>query len=514
MNSWPAIIILTTVWGLMLSLHAARRRRRRLPPGIVISYSSRLRVGCLNIDLIGLQRPTITPPKAQTMPWEIYKKWSDTCGAQTLRHHALSFSRSYISALGSAIIHLIAHQSDVVVVNNLEAAHELLEIRSHNYSSRPDIPMMELMGRQDNVVIQKYGKRLRVARQMIHETFSGRKSSEWLPVVEKECSELLLRLLDDPTDFRRLIQRYVGSFITCLTYGQGLDVDYLRLVDQVSEHGSQAAVPGRWWVNSYPILKYYPSWAPGGEFQRWARHARKAFNEFTFTPFNRVKQELLFSPGTVPFSFVQKNLARAVEEGEFNTENVVAGTAASLYSAAVDTEKAVEEIRQVIGTERLPNMGDSGELPYVEALIKELHRYHPIVPLLTRSASEADQYQGYLIPKNAWVLVNIWAITHNEEEYDNPTQFEPERFIQGINTRSSPNKKDPRDFTFGIGRRRCPGSTIANAAIYLAITGVLASFSIKASDTKGKDSLEDIKFSGSTISLVTSCLSLPDQLSA
>jgi cytochrome P450 len=71
-------------------------------------------------------------------------------------------------------------------------------------------------------------------------------------------------------------------------------------------------------------------------------------------------------------------------------------------------EKAYAEIARVIGENRLPTLDDTGNLPYVDALIKELHRYHPTVPVLTRSATNSDEFQNRFIPQNAWVLTNIW----------------------------------------------------------------------------------------------------------
>jgi cytochrome P450 len=71
--------------------------------------------------------------------------------------------------------------------------------------------------------------------------------------------------------------------------------------------------------------------------------------------------------------------------------------------------KAASEIHRAIGPDRLPNLDDAVNLPYIEALIKELHRYHPAVPLLTRSAAASDVYEGLFIPQNAWILTNIWC---------------------------------------------------------------------------------------------------------
>ena len=43
--------------------------------------------------------------------------------------------------------------------------------------------------------------------------------------------------------------------------------------------------------------------------------------------------------------------------------------------------RARAEIEKVLGPHRLPTFDDLGSIPYVDALIKETLRWHPIVPL-------------------------------------------------------------------------------------------------------------------------------------
>jgi hypothetical protein len=43
--------------------------------------------------------------------------------------------------------------------------------------------------------------------------------------------------------------------------------------------------------------------------------------------------------------------------------------------------RAQAEIDQVVGNSRLPNFSDEGALPYVQAVLKEVSRWHPVGPL-------------------------------------------------------------------------------------------------------------------------------------
>jgi cytochrome P450 len=71
--------------------------------------------------------------------------------------------------------------------------------------------------------------------------------------------------------------------------------------------------------------------------------------------------------------------------------------------------KAQEEIDRVVGTSRLPSFDDRKNLPYVDAVVKEVLRWQPVVPMsLPHMAAEEDIFEGYRIPKGAMFLTNIW----------------------------------------------------------------------------------------------------------
>jgi cytochrome P450 len=71
---------------------------------------------------------------------------------------------------------------------------------------------------------------------------------------------------------------------------------------------------------------------------------------------------------------------------------------------------AQAELDLVVGP-RLPTMNDRPNLPYVHALIKEVMRWHPVVPLgVPHMATEDDEYCGYRIPKGAVLIANIWSV--------------------------------------------------------------------------------------------------------
>jgi len=71
--------------------------------------------------------------------------------------------------------------------------------------------------------------------------------------------------------------------------------------------------------------------------------------------------------------------------------------------------KAQEELDRVVGCERLPQISDQEDLPYVSALIKELLRWGCPAPLgVPKRAAEDNAYKGYFIPAGATIIENAW----------------------------------------------------------------------------------------------------------
>ena len=72
-------------------------------------------------------------------------------------------------------------------------------------------------------------------------------------------------------------------------------------------------------------------------------------------------------------------------------------------------KKAQEELDRVVGNERLPELSDRENLPYISALLKELLRWACPGPFgIPKRVMEDDVYKGYRIPAGATVIGNIW----------------------------------------------------------------------------------------------------------
>nr|ALO20341.1 cytochrome P450 [Cynodon dactylon] len=132
--------------------------------------------------------------------------------------------------------------------------------------------------------------------------------------------------------------------------------------------------------------------------------------------------------------------------------------------------KAQAEIDAVVGTSRLLTADDMPRLTYLRCIIDETMRLYPAAPLLLPHESSTHcKVGGYDVPAGTMLLVNVYAIHRDPAVWDGPTEFVPERFEDG--------KAEGRLLMpFGMGRRKCPGETLALRTIGLVLGTLIQCF--------------------------------------
>lgn len=103
---------------------------------------------------------------------------------------------------------------------------------------------------------------------------------------------------------------------------------------------------------------------------------------------------------------------------------------------------------------------------------------------------------GYTIPAGAGVMNNVYTINMDPKRFPNPREFMPERYAQDFQSLSesaaNPDASKRDQFTFGAGRRICPGIHVAERSLFLAISRILWAFEIRPKkDAQGRPILPD-----------------------
>ncbi|KAJ3682522.1 hypothetical protein LUZ60_015095 [Juncus effusus] len=154
--------------------------------------------------------------------------------------------------------------------------------------------------------------------------------------------------------------------------------------------------------------------------------------------------------------FVIQNISIALFLGGTETSaNTVEWAMALLLNHPDILNKATAEIDTRVGNNRLIQESDTTNLPYLNCILSETLRLFPAGPLLVPHESREEiSLGGYEIPKETMLLVNIYQIQRDAENWEEPTKFKPERFENG-------NAEGKWMIPFGMGRRKCPGEALA-----------------------------------------------------
>ncbi|KAL6858797.1 hypothetical protein ACP4OV_017799 [Aristida adscensionis] len=139
--------------------------------------------------------------------------------------------------------------------------------------------------------------------------------------------------------------------------------------------------------------------------------------------------------------------------------------------------KVRAEIEGTLGCKEAVEEPDVAGMPYLQAVVKEAMRLHPVAPLLLPHLAVEDGVEigGYAVPKGSTVIFNAWAIMRDPAVWERPDEFVPERFLEaaaGVDFRG----KDFEFIPFGAGRRLCPGLPMAERVVPLILASLLHAF--------------------------------------
>ncbi|KAF4602170.1 hypothetical protein EYR40_005374 [Pleurotus pulmonarius] len=168
--------------------------------------------------------------------------------------------------------------------------------------------------------------------------------------------------------------------------------------------------------------------------------------------------------------------------GVHSTSGIIEWFLALMPSHPQVQAKAAEELDRVVGRDTWPTAEDEMKLPYCRAIIKEVLRIHASFWMGTPHCSDDDfVYRGLFIPANSVMVLNVYALHHNESRYPDSFSFNPERYF-GDELGAMESAKQPdalvRDhWAFGAGRRICPGMEMAERELFLAVSRLLWAFS-------------------------------------
>ncbi|XP_015854270.3 cytochrome P450 2D20 [Peromyscus maniculatus bairdii] len=399
----------------------------------------------------------------------------------------------------------------VIVINGLKAVREVLVNCGEDTSDRPPMPIYDHMGfahKSKGVVLAPYGPQWREQRRFSLTTMRdfglGKKSLEqWVTEEAGHLCEALAKEAGHPFNPINLLKKGVCNVISSLIYAHRFEYEdpFLNqllktLQESLGEDSGFIAEV----LNAVPVLLRIPG-LPGKALPKLTEFIDSLDKML-------IEHKTSWDPAQPPRDLTDAFLAEIEKakgnpESSFNDGNLRVVVADMFMAGTVTTSTTLswalllmilhpdvqsrvqQEIDEVIGQGRHPEMADQARMPYTNAVIHEVQRFADIVPVnIPHMTSRDIEVQGFLIPKGTTLIPNLSSVLKDETVWEKPLQFHPEHFLdaQGCFV------KHEAFMPFSAGRRACLGEPLARMELFLFFTCLLQRFSFSVPDGQPRPS--------------------------
>ncbi|KAL1200843.1 Cytochrome P450 81D11 [Cardamine amara subsp. amara] len=403
----------------------------------------------------------------------------------------------------------------VFVVSSHSVAEECFTKNDVVLANRPELIVGKHVGYNSTTMVNAaYGDSWRNLRRIgTIEIFSSLRLNGFLSIRKDEIRRLMICLAkNSQQEFAKLEIRPLFMSLTMNNiirmvagkrfYGDGTEdnneAKHVRqLIADVMVSGGAGNA-----TDYFPILRWITN------YEKQVKELAGRVDEFLQSLVNekRVKQE----KGN---TMIDHLLSLQETQPDYYTDVIIKGIILVMILAGTDTsagtlewaianllnhpevlQKAKTEIDAQVGLDRLIEEQDIVKLPYLQNIVSETLRLYPVAPmLLPHLASEDCKVAGYDVPRGTMLLVNVWAIHRDSKMWEESEKFKPERFEK--------KGEDKKLMPFGIGRRSCPGSGLAQRLVTLVLGSLVQCFEWKRVGEEYVDMKESEK--GTTMRIAT-----------
>ncbi|KAK1371694.1 Cytochrome P450, family 71, subfamily B, polypeptide 37 [Heracleum sosnowskyi] len=416
-----------------------------------------------------------------------------------------------------------------IIVSSPDAAKQFLKTHDLNFASRPSLEAAKHISyEQRNLSFSPYGPYWRNMRKLCTlELFSNLKINTFQALRKRELAELV-NILEQAAQEHVAVD--ISTRITSLTSDISCQMVFGKKFEnkEFDERGFKGVIEeGMKMAVAFNLGDYFP-YIGALDLQGLTKKMKaiaKVWDQFFEKILDEHDQPKEHGQ-TKDFVDTMLGIMKSGEsEFEFDRSHVKA-ILMDVFAASAETSsttiewtlsellrnprvlrKVQKELEQVVGLDKMVEESDLESLEYLNMVIKEAMRLHPVAPLLLPHLSIEDcTVDGFFIPKNSRVVINVWAIGRDSKVWTDAEKFLPERFVgSNIDLRG-------RDFEllpFGSGRRGCPGMQLGLTMVRLVVAQLVHYFNWDLPNGMQQSELDMTEEFGIVVGRATHLIAIP-----
>ncbi|KAL7159564.1 hypothetical protein ABFS83_01G035800 [Erythranthe nasuta] len=441
-----------------------------------------------------------TPQKLPPGPWKLPVIGNLHQLIGSLPHHAFKT----LAQKHGPLMQIKLGQLQMAVVSSPNLAKEVMKTKDISFADRVQLMLSKIvMYNCSDIASAPYGDYWRTVRKIcVLEFLSHKKVRSFRSLMEEEVHRMAGSVRAErgmPVNLTEKIRSMECRVICRATVGRACK-DQNSLIRIINEAVSIAAVFN--FADLFPSMKFLHFLSVGSRTRLEKMHERvdRVLEDIIRQHEEKGVRGSSHELPTMEEEDILDVLLRANERKDLQvpiTRDNIKANIFEMFIAGIETSslviewgmsemmknprilrKAQAEVRQLSLQENQTFLEtDIHSLKYLKMVIKETLRFHPPGPFLCpRRCREESKINGYDIPINTIVMVNVWAIGRDPNYWKEPERFEPERF-EDVATDFNGNHFE---FTpFGAGRRICPGIGFGMAGVQLCLAHLLYRFDWK-----------------------------------
>ncbi|XP_057793710.1 trimethyltridecatetraene synthase-like [Salvia miltiorrhiza] len=424
---------------------------------------------------------------------------------QSLHHLSQKYGEIMLLKLG---------KFPVVVASSPKMAEQFLKVHDAAFASRPPALAAGKHISYDNsdVSFSPYGPYWREARKILMSELLGTKKLDQFEQIRVEARRSffsrLKALSGKPVVLREHLSRYIMSTICRMVMTNEYVGD-----SSIIDDGGMAEMMRDWFVLTgvFNIGDWIPWLGPldlQGYVRRMKAFRKKSDSFFGYVIDDHIARrrdgsdkdfvdallDLAEDPNAqlhLTRDSLKSLIMNVVLGGPDTSITTVEWALHEMFRQPRIFERARAELDAVIGRDRWVEENDFTQLPYVDAIIMETFRLHPIATFLAPHYAIQDcNVAGYNISKGTSILINTWSIGRDPNTWDAAEEFLPERFMGKQTDMTGGNFAL---LPFGSGRRICPAYNLGLKIVRTTLANLLHGFEVELEEgMRGEDvSLEE-----------------------